>query len=502
MAESWVELPEPQTPKVPDPWAALLPASRPSNVPPSGGERMVLNPQTNAWEMPTPDDPWAQLEPERAPTRVLIDPDSIRKAKTLSATLDIPFSAAHQGVKALSDEFDKQSPGWLKEAEARWKTGWADVYTSIGRAAQWLGAPQLGEDYVYYGNKLRDAYMPSVRREEFHWSNLKDPRWLAMTAIQNTPAFLSLIPAAITGAYATSAGAGALGFGLAGRYILGAIGGAALSRPIESAFEAGQAYDEAVNQGASKEEAEARASFAFSRNMTLTGLDAAQLALAFTPLRALGPTVDKMLRYRVASVATRLTGVGLMEAGEEAYQAGIQQMARGERMTWNPEMQESAAIGFIFGVGTGTAGSVFEALTSRIERNMPEGMREEYQADKVAGQAMGKSETEATRDALDNVASHPEGQAVIEKTMKELNDIGEGKPRPQPTVAEQETEIEKVLPIWAKNAVGYAAGGVKEVETGLDPGHWNNPFVMSKLSCGVVRIDDAGVVQLDIDESV
>ena len=58
------------------------------------------------------------------------------------------------------------------------------------------------------------------------------------------------------------------------------------------------------------------------------------------------------------------------------------------------------------------------------------------------------------------------------------------------------------LPIWAKSAVGYAAAGVKEVETGLDPSHWNNPFVMSKLSAGVVRIDDKGVVQLDIDESV
>jgi hypothetical protein len=58
------------------------------------------------------------------------------------------------------------------------------------------------------------------------------------------------------------------------------------------------------------------------------------------------------------------------------------------------------------------------------------------------------------------------------------------------------------LPVWAKQAVGYAAAGVKEVESGNDPGHWNNPFVMSKLSCGVVRIDDAGVVQIDIDESV
>jgi Phage capsid protein len=58
------------------------------------------------------------------------------------------------------------------------------------------------------------------------------------------------------------------------------------------------------------------------------------------------------------------------------------------------------------------------------------------------------------------------------------------------------------LPVWAKDAVGYGAAGVKEVETGLDPSHWNNPFVMAKLSCGVVRIDDKGVVQIDIDESV
>jgi hypothetical protein len=58
------------------------------------------------------------------------------------------------------------------------------------------------------------------------------------------------------------------------------------------------------------------------------------------------------------------------------------------------------------------------------------------------------------------------------------------------------------IPVWAKDAVGYAAGGVREVESGNDPSHWNNPFVMTKLSAGVVRIDDAGVVQVDIDESI
>src|SRR5262245_10775752 len=58
------------------------------------------------------------------------------------------------------------------------------------------------------------------------------------------------------------------------------------------------------------------------------------------------------------------------------------------------------------------------------------------------------------------------------------------------------------IPIWCKNGVGYAAAAVKEVQTGNDPSHWNNAFVMCKLSAGVVRIDDKMVVQLDIDENV
>lgn len=60
----------------------------------------------------------------------------------------------------------------------------------------------------------------------------------------------------------------------------------------------------------------------------------------------------------------------------------------------------------------------------------------------------------------------------------------------------------RALPVWAKDAVGYAAGNITAVESGNDPSHWNNPFVMTKLSAGVVRIDDAGVVQIDVDESV
>lgn len=50
--------------------------------------------------------------------------------------------------------------------------------------------------------------------------------------------------------------------------------------------------------------------------------------------------------------------------------------------------------------------------------------------------------------------------------------------------------------------VGLALGLVKGVETGRDPGRWNNPFAMVKLSGGACRIDDVRVQQIDIDESV
>lgn len=58
------------------------------------------------------------------------------------------------------------------------------------------------------------------------------------------------------------------------------------------------------------------------------------------------------------------------------------------------------------------------------------------------------------------------------------------------------------LPIWQKMAVGYASAGVRSMQVGEAPQKWFNIQVVVKLSCGVVRIDDAGVVQLDIDESV
>jgi len=54
---------------------------------------------------------------------------------------------------------------------------------------------------------------------------------------------------------------------------------------------------------------------------------------------------------------------------------------------------------------------------------------------------------------------------------------------------------------WQRNAMGVAVGLVKDVEVSQAPHKWNNTQVIIKLTAGACRIDDAGVVQIDIDET-
>lgn len=52
-----------------------------------------------------------------------------------------------------------------------------------------------------------------------------------------------------------------------------------------------------------------------------------------------------------------------------------------------------------------------------------------------------------------------------------------------------------------RDGVGLAMGLFKNPEMVKQPGKWNNDSIILKISGGAVRIDDACVVQLDIDES-
>ncbi|KKL21935.1 hypothetical protein LCGC14_2440460, partial [marine sediment metagenome] len=155
-----------------------------------------------------------------------------------------------------------------------------------------------------------------------------------------------------------------------------------LSRPLEGALEAGGTYDEAISRGMSKEEAEQVAKGVFLKNLSLSGLDAAQLAVAFapTPARILANPF-----LRATLVAGRVVVDGLTEAGEEMVQDIFNRQALGDPIELDQQMKEAMLLGGIFGAGLGGAGGVFNNIKDLIPRSpenrLSEKLREYYLSD-------------------------------------------------------------------------------------------------------------------------
>lgn len=370
------------------------------------------------------------------------DPAQREKEEVLGATFRLPVETVRMMEPILSDSLTAHAPDWFSQATASWKAGWGDVYVTGARAMEWMGLPASAyEPYRDFGLGLQRAYLPPMNPEEFTWRQLRNPEWYATSVARAVPFSLSLLPATIVGAYAGGASATAIGLGAFGRTVLTFLGGGAFSRTIESAFEAGSSYDEAIQAGLSPDEADARADFVFKHNLTLTGMDAAELAIAFTPLQSVGRYLPDVMKRRVVSTLTRLAGVGALESGEEIYQDVIQKLARGEDVTWDAAMKESAAIGALFGVGLGGAGSVYQALTGRVERGLPRDLAEHYEAEQRAAKSAGATDAEATLSALDALAETPAGKAAIEQVLTDLKDRAEGKDAPVLTAEQMESEI-------------------------------------------------------------
>lgn len=376
------------------------------------------------------------------PSVVLADPERIKRARTLAATLEIPFASAYQAEPQLSVEMEKRDPGWLKKAGTSFMRGWGNMYVTGGRALELAGATDFAQTYVGFGRYLQQAYLPTEQPKEFSWRRIADPDWYATTIAESIPSALSLVPAAIIGAYGAAAGGAALGFGALGKTVLGALGGAALSRPIEAGFEAGGQYEDALARGARPEEAEKQAASVFKGNLSLAGMDAAQFALAFTPLGRIPGA--KTVAARVAAATGRYAGVAAIEGVEEGFQTALQQWARGERLSFDSEMSESVAAGMVFGLGLAGTGSVFNALTGRIENTMPAKLTEQFETEKQTALAQGMSEQSAELRALDRIAETDEGRAHVEKVVKDLKTIVEGGTIKAPTTEEIDSEINQI----------------------------------------------------------
>ncbi len=369
----------------------------------------------------------------------------VRNAATLAATYDMPISTAFGLHDAFAEKLHENN-FWEKSRDSLMR-GYGNLYSMIGGYMQRKGIdPEGAERYLYHGDRLQRAYPRPAGLEETTWRSFADPEWCATTIMESVPAALALVPAAVVGAYAAAYGAGAAGLGVVGKVIFGALGGALLSRPIESTMESQGAYDEAKQRGFSEEDAERVADQVWWDNMKLTGMDAAELAAAFLPMGKLpGRITKRIMAQRILAATGKLGAVGLMEAGEERYQEKVVLDALGEPTSFfdfsNPRLNEASMAGAVFGVGLGGAGSVWNALANRITADMPKTSKQVYERARTKALANGAETQAAELAGLDAVASTPEGKAHIETVITDLKDLVEGKPAretEQPAVQPQE----------------------------------------------------------------
>lgn len=305
-------------------------------------------------------------------------------------------------AQAWEDYQEALRPPWSKQFNA----GVGDTVSAAAGVTRWMGKDGIADRLSKYSEKLQ-AQAPPDYMGEFEWSMMFNPRFYSTRVLRALPFTLSLAPAAIIGAYiATHIPITIPYLGAYGKLVLGSLGAAALSRPLESAFEAGITYDEVFERTGSKEEADKAASKVFLGNLALAGWDAVQFAVAFIPL----PGAAQASRFwRMAMVGGKLAIVGLTEAGEEAYQEVLQKWAKGEEIKLDAEMQQVMAIGGIFGIGLGGVGTTFNIIKGYTRENLSPTAEAALDKEVADFKTEGLTQEQAELRAYDNLAKTEEG---------------------------------------------------------------------------------------------
>lgn len=305
------------------------------------------------------------------------------------------------------------------KAEASFIAGIGDLISTSAGTARWLGYDDIGSVLSAVGTPLQQVAPPDTSGE-FEVSDLLNPEFYATKVTRTIPFALSLAPLAIGGFYGGAGVAAALGIPRLGAWIIGGLAGAALSRPAESALEAGQSYDDAIARGLSEKEAKEEANEVFTNNLKLAGLDAFQIGIALAPTPG---WVPKQLvasgLAKVIQVGGKMVIVGLTEGGEEVYQDMVQRHARGEEWKLDPVSKEVFALGMVMGVGMGLGGDVISSVVEKAQGKMPPELKEEYNRIVRANRAEGQNDTEARMRALDTIIDIPEGEKVVNEAVRE-----------------------------------------------------------------------------------
>lgn len=308
------------------------------------------------------------------------------------------------------------------KAYASFVAGIGDVITTTGGAARWLGYEDVGGVLSTIGSKLQSVAPPDTTGE-FEMAELLDPEFYATKITRTIPFALSLAPLAIGGFYGGSTIATTLGLGRLASWIIGGFFGAALSRPLESALEAGSQYDDAIARGKTEKEATEEANEVFRKNMVLAGMDAFQIAIALAPTPKWVPLgLVRAGLVRTIRIGGKMVIIGLTEGGEEVYQDMVQRHARGEEWQLDPIAKEVFAIGMVMGLGMGLGGDVITGLVEKAKGKMPPDIKGDFDVAVKRFEAEGFRKDQAELKALDIISRTPEGEKIVTETLKELKE--------------------------------------------------------------------------------
>ncbi len=312
-----------------------------------------------------------------------------------------------------------KAEGLGQKALASLEAGIGDILSISSGVASRFGYDDAASKLAGTGAQLQRSAVPTSSAD-FQVSDLLNPEFYATKIVRTIPFALSLAPLAIGGYFAGAGLAATLGLGAIWTAVIGGLFSAALTRPLESALEAGGSYNDAIARGKTEEEANAEFDEVFRNNLTLVGADAFEIAIALAPTPKWVPSalVTGGL-VRTVRIGGKVIIVGLSEGGEEVYQDLIQRRARGEEFQFDPISKEVFAIGFVMGAGMGLGGDVISGIVNSSRAEMSSDMRKQLDESIARFKQEGLNQSESELRALDEIMQTPEGEALVNQAIEE-----------------------------------------------------------------------------------
>ncbi|MED4726891.1 hypothetical protein P9597_01795 [Aneurinibacillus migulanus] len=326
-----------------------------------------------------------------------------------------PMKEIYKGMKNPKPE----NQNFLNKVGTSLRAGTGDTVKSLGNAANYLGFENAGKALKEVGEDVTKGFDTKYDKE-FSASSLLDPDWYATSVSRSVPTTAGLLVAGLAGGELAGAAAGLTKLGSFGQTVVKGVSGALLGRSTESAMEAGETLEQALERGMSKEEAKKVANSTFAKNMALATTDAAQLIDLFSGGKISSKTLGKLTSNvgPKTNAAFKIGANAAIEGGEEVYQEWAQRSSLGDPFKMDSQTWEAFTIGALMGgtMGLTTAAKEsYDGLKTKAVDNMPDDLRKEY--DKVHEQSIksGMDPIDARDKALDVLSQTPKGNEYVRK---------------------------------------------------------------------------------------